>query len=417
MSGFLQVLILRILSHINLKAMINNILMVNEFYSYGDGSSLYIIDISERLMKLGHKVSILYGTERDKKVENTNIESFFVPDLFGFNYSCPAGSKQKIRDIVDHVSPQIIYIHQVLNPHVVDLLASLKPSIRYEHGFRLSCFTGRRLARRTNTICDNSPGLSCLARAHTQLCSPRNPLLAIKRIKDFYLNKFAHDKLKYIVVASKYIKNLLIKSGYEDSHVKILPYYTHLPDVRAMADSKTDPIIVCVSRVEAEKGVDYLIRALARVKNNSKVFIIGEGTEIPRLKKMALSLAHRHEIIFTGWIENKDMTKYYSKATLAVVPSIWPEPFGIIGIEAMANEVPVVAFDVGGISQWLIDGKTGHLVPQRDEKALAEKISYYLENPEMAKEIGRNGRRMVEEKFVSDVHLKKLLKLFEQATG
>ena len=66
--------------------MINKILMVNEFYSYGDGSSLYLIDISDRLKKLGYQISTLYGTKREKQVEDSKIESFYVPDMLGFNY-------------------------------------------------------------------------------------------------------------------------------------------------------------------------------------------------------------------------------------------------------------------------------------------------------------------------------------------
>ncbi len=121
--------------------------MVNEFYSYGDGSSLYLIDISDRLKKLGYQISMLYGTKRAKQVEDSEIESFYVPDVFGFNYSYGADAKKQIKAIVDHVDPDIIYINQVLNPHIIDLLASIKPSIRFEHGFRLSCITGRRMPR------------------------------------------------------------------------------------------------------------------------------------------------------------------------------------------------------------------------------------------------------------------------------
>jgi glycosyltransferase involved in cell wall biosynthesis len=270
------------------------------------------------------------------------------------------------------------------------------------------------MARTNGKICDHSPGLSCLLRAYTQKCSPRNPLLALKRIKDFYLNRNAHDKLEYIIVASSYIRNLLIKSGYRENQVKIIPYYTSLPERCTVNSSPQVPTIVCVSRIEGEKGIDYFLRALSKVKIKSKVYIIGEGTQVPYLKQMAKSISAEHEIVFTGWIENSDLTKFYSKATLAVVPSIWPEPFGIIGIEAMANQVPVVAFDVGGISDWLIDGETGYLVPQRNEKVLAEKISYYLENPKVAKTMGLKGRRLVEKKFVPEVHINNLQALFEK---
>jgi glycosyltransferase involved in cell wall biosynthesis len=229
------------------------------------------------------------------------------------------------------------------------------------------------------------------------------------------LNKKAHDKLAYIIVASKYIKNLLVKSGYRENHVKILPYYTILPEQDDTVDLPNEPTIVCVSRIEAEKGVDYLLRALSRVDIKSKVFIIGEGTQISKLRQLARSLKDKHEIIFAGWIDNGELTKFYSQATMAVVPSIWPEPFGIIGIEAMANKAPVIAFDVGGISQWLIDGKTGYLVPRKDEKALAQKIEFYLKNPKIAKTMGIEGRRLVEKKFVPEIHINNLVELFKKA--
>ena len=163
-----------------------------------------------------------------------------------------------------------------------------------------------------------------------------------------------------------------------------------------------------------EKGIDYLLRALSMVKIRSKVFIIGEGTQVPYLKRMAKSLSAKHEIIFTGWIKNSELTAFYSQATLAVVPSIWPEPFGIIGIEAMANRIPVVAFNVGGVSEWLVDGQTGYLVPQRNEKALAEKITFFLENPDVAAAMGDRGRKLVEKRFVPEVHINNLLALFEK---
>ena len=395
--------------------MIKRILMVNEFYSYGDGSSLYLIDISDRLKKLGYHISILYGTKREKQIEDSKIESFYVPGVFGFNYLYGADAKKRIIEIVNTVNPQVIYIHQVLNPYVVDLLASIRPAIRFEHGFRLSCFTGRRMTGNNEKLCDYSPGLSCLFRAHTLRCSPRNPLLALRRMKDFYLNKKAHDKLSFIIVASNYIKKLLLKSGYLGNQIKVIPYYTSLPEKLRNNGRPKIPTIVCVSRLESEKGIDYLLKALSMVPIKTKVFIIGEGSQILKLKQLVELLSLKHEIIFTGWIENEKLASFYSQATLTVVPSIWPEPFGIIGIEAMANKVPVVSFDVGGISDWLIDGKTGYLVPAQDDKALAKKIKFLLDNKDISEAMGEEGRKLVEKRFVPEVHLIALLKVFEKA--
>ena len=91
--------------------------MVNESYSYGDGASLYLIDISNRLRKLGYHVSVMYGTRREKMDEQSEIETFCVPDALGFNYTYGAKEIKRIAAVVDRVNPDLIYIHQVLNPH------------------------------------------------------------------------------------------------------------------------------------------------------------------------------------------------------------------------------------------------------------------------------------------------------------
>ena len=244
--------------------------MVNEFYSYGDGASLYLIDISKRLRWMGYDVSVLYGTKREKIVEESEIETFYVPDAFGFNYTYGDTEIKRIIEVVNSVNPDLIYIHQVLNPHVISLLSSLRPAIRFEHGFRLSCITGRRMPRNNNMFCEYPPGFMCLMRAHTQKCSPRNPFLALKRFKDFELNKKAHKKLSHIIVASNYIKNLLLKSGYNEKQIAILPYYTSLPEFSCTRKLPELPTIVCVGRIEKEKGIQYFFEALSNLKQKVK---------------------------------------------------------------------------------------------------------------------------------------------------
>jgi glycosyltransferase involved in cell wall biosynthesis len=86
-----------------------------------------------------------------------------------------------------------------------------------------------------------------------------------------------------------------------------------------------------------------------------------------------------------------------------------------VGIEAMAHEKPVIAFDVGGISDWLKDGVNGFLVRPGDHQELAEKIKFLLDKPDIAKEMGKNGREMVSEVFAPGLHLERLVSVFQQA--
>jgi len=397
--------------------MLKKILMVNEFYSYGGGASLYLVDISKRLRNMGYHISILYGTRKEEIIEESGIETFFVRDAFGFNYTFGAKEIKGITTVVNRVKPDLIYIHQVLNPHVISLLSKLRPAIRFEHGFRLSCITGRRMPQNNELLCEYPPGLLCLVRAHTQKCSPRNPLLALRRFKDFQLNKRAHKKLSHLIVASNYIKKLLLKSGYNKKQIAIIPYYTSLPLNSITRKLPQLPTIVCAGRIEKEKGIHYLFKALSKIEQKVKVFVIGEGTQVSQLKLYAKSMLSKHEIVFTGWIENSELKKYYSQATLVVVPSIWPEPFGIIGIEAMANQIPVVAFNVGGISEWLKNEETGLLAAPRDYMDLADKIKQLIEQPDLASSMGIAGKKVVEKEFTPAVHIKRLVSIFQEASN
>ena len=95
-----------------------------------------------------------------------------------------------------------------------------------------------------------------------------------------------------------------------------------------------------------------------------------------------------------------------------VIPSCWPEPFGLIGLEAMRNARPVVAFNVGGIPDWCDNGKTGITVPQQDVSAFAEALEKLLTNYALAQEMGINGVRKVALQFSFEKNLDKLISHF-----
>ena len=94
-----------------------------------------------------------------------------------------------------------------------------------------------------------------------------------------------------------------------------------------------------------------------------------------------------------------------------------PEPFGKVGVEAMANGRPVVAFNVGGIPDWLMNKYNGFLVPARDVELLSERIARLIKNIDLATQMGMNGRQYVEGKYSSDKHLALLLRIFDQVAN
>ncbi len=100
-----------------------------------------------------------------------------------------------------------------------------------------------------------------------------------------------------------------------------------------------------------------------------------------------------------GWHSHDRLMDLYSRADICVAPSLWAEPFGMVAVEAMASGRPVVASDVGGLADSVVNGETGFLVPPGDAAALAQKLRLLLDNPELRAEMGRRGRMRVEDDF------------------
>jgi len=114
---------------------------------------------------------------------------------------------------------------------------------------------------------------------------------------------------------------------------------------------------------------------------------------------------------FFGWVDDKILGDLYAQCRVVAVPSVWPEPFGLTGLEAASFGKPVVAFDVGGIPQWLEDGQNGFLVESQNVDQLSEKISLLLENEALAGRIGQVGKKRLRKEFTLERHLDKLEKV------
>jgi len=100
-----------------------------------------------------------------------------------------------------------------------------------------------------------------------------------------------------------------------------------------------------------------------------------------------------------SWMNYEDLPGFYQDSDICVVPSLWPEPFGIAAVEAMACSKPVIASDIGGLKGIVEDGKTGFLVESGNAEKLAEKLVTFIEDAELRKKMGNEGFKRVHEKF------------------
>jgi glycosyltransferase involved in cell wall biosynthesis len=125
-------------------------------------------------------------------------------------------------------------------------------------------------------------------------------------------------------------------------------------------------------------------------------------------------LANR--VRFQGHVSRDVIGEFYTNCSVAVVSSVWPEPFGAVGLEAMQYGVPVVAFDAGGIKEWLIDGHNGYLVPWRDCAVFAARVEELLRDKELARRLGQNGRKLVTDGYSFSNYIGGLEDLFQRVS-
>jgi glycosyltransferase involved in cell wall biosynthesis len=244
---------------------------------------------------------------------------------------------------------------------------------------------------------------------------PRNPLIGLPLIDNSIKIFEVHKNKSEMVVASEFMKSVLIENGIDERKISVIPYFTYLPERRDSIIANKEPMILAVGRITREKGMAHILRAIAAIPITTKLVIVGDGPAINLLKELAGELRINSKVTFTGWLDHDKLYEYYERASLIVVPSLWPEPFGIVGIEAMAYSKPVLAYDVGGVRQWLGNGCTGILVERGNWNELADKILYLLKNPNLAAKMGLAGKEKVEKHFVPERHMEHLIELFEKA--
>lgn len=216
------------------------------------------------------------------------------------------------------------------------------------------------------------------------------------------------------IVLSKYMmRNLDMNRWNMDSVYRIYPIHEVSNAIANNGTKKYRSNYLFVGQLIRGKGVDILIEACRNLKHDYTLKIVGTGNDYDYLDKLIRMYGLNKKIELVGWVD--DVEKYYSEADLVIVPSRWQEPFGLIGIEAFSRMVPVVGFDVGGISEWLHHKENGYLVKKRTSQGLAEALEYIEENSEQVEKWGRTGYDYVKENFCETCFLDSINKILQQA--
>jgi glycosyltransferase involved in cell wall biosynthesis len=223
-----------------------------------------------------------------------------------------------------------------------------------------------------------------------------------------------------ILVASAHMRREFERHGVKPERIHLAPLPNPSEGQQFHAPQKpTSPSnLLLLGRLTKLKGPADLLKAMPLAEKQLgrplAVTVAGDGPERKRLEKSAARNQLKAE--FTGWLGSSQKEEVLSKTDLLVVPSLWPEPFGLVGIEAGAHGVPSVAYDVGGISDWLISGYSGELAPGNPPtvQGLAEALVRALSDPSHYADLCR-GAREVAGRFTLAAHVAQLERTLENS--
>jgi len=258
-----------------------------------------------------------------------------------------------------------------------------------------------------------------------------------------WLEKTAIEMADAVVAVSTETKSDILRFfDISDEKVHIIHNGIDLEEYRSLENPtriasygvNTDqPYVLFVGRITRQKGIIHLVEAIQHLAPGTQVVLCAGAPDTPEIAAEMTTAVDRARQAHDGpvvWIEKmldtETKANLYSGAAVFCCPSIY-EPFGIINLEAMACEIPVVASEVGGMKEVILPGETGLLVPLEQQtespfspvdppafaRDFAEAINRLLADPGLRRKMGQAGRRRVEEKFSWKQIARETLALYE----
>jgi len=308
----------------------------------------------------------------------TDPDRFGVPAralAWGDEYAEPsATAANAISSEIANEQIDVVLCSNVFDVAVLDAARKAKRCVVHVRDHRVFCPNGDRLFPSFSRPCAAPMGGACLVNSvlHGCVCGPRSR--TVQRLHARERTAAATRRHDAFIVSSQFMATLLERNGIAGEKVHVLePAIADGSIVDRIAPPPAVPRLLYAGRIVPPKGLRSLVRALSRIAPELRPELRVAGQPTPELDA-CVELARSADVRIKplGWCDGHALLQAIDSVHAVVIPSLWPEPYGLLGIEAQARGRPAVAYAVGGIPEWI--GDAGVCAPRGDEAALARAI-------------------------------------------
>ncbi len=352
----------------------------------------------ETLLAVGHIRKTLPAEERERVGPYIVIKGL---ERTGLGRPAGQSTLTRLAEMIERFAPDVIHANDISDPGLLELIAHTGRGILTVQDHRFFC-PGRGKIDPAGAGCREPMAETCLScfddrdYGRTMLDLTRRRLAAAVQ-------------MERVTVLSRYMSDELDSVGLPAERILRIPPFADNLEAPATPGAGRGKLHLFAGRLSLHKGVRVALAAAEELRSDLPLVIAGAG---PLAEEVSERERISKRVSFAGWADRTELSRLLGRACSLWLPSLWAEPFGIAGLEALAAGVPVIASRAGGVTDWLVDGQNGLLVEPGSTQDLARAADRLAADPALASRLGRAGRKRVERDFDPRVLMRLLIEAY-----
>ena len=383
------------------------VLLLNSRLSDRGGADRWLLGVLKRLQgrietlaAVGYLDRALPAAELQRAGPWVRVKGL---DRSGLGRRGGQGALAGLRATLESFDPQVVHVNDVTDPDLLALVAGTGRGVMTVQDHRVFC-PGRGKLNSADQPCQQPAGEACEACFDDPAYG--RTMLALTRRRAAAVAGMAR-----VTVLSRYMAEQLTGAGVPRARIQRLPPF--VDSIGRGEPPAGEGYHLLAGRLVQHKGVQVALEAASLLREALPLVVAGHGPLAPQVAQAAAGQRVRQ----VGWAHREAMGALLRGARTLWLPSLWAEPFGIVGLEALWCGVPVIASRVGGVTDWLVPQVNGLLVAPGCARELAAAADRLAADAALARRMGHQGQQMVRRDHDPEQLMLRLLEIYHQLGG